>query len=290
MQNELNELKKIIKQLSTQVEQAKVIIGKLSPDKSEFEILKELLNSNAWPKVSSDENICNFEIEDDKLDRAEGILSEAFNFSLEGKSLLDFGCGEGHTIIKAMSQGCDLGVGYDITAQGKSTWSTELVNKTMLTTSREAVAALGPYDHILLYDVMDHLQGDVDENIDFILSVSKPDAKFFIRCHPWCSRHGGHLYNKINKAYAHLVFTDEELKQLELTVENIKKVIKPLATYSEWLKKIPKLTNKVTKEIIEPFFFDNKLIHKRILLNWNNSGVSGWPEFQLSQVYIDYFN
>ncbi len=74
-----------------------------------------------------------------------------------------------------------------------------------------------PYDIVVLFDVIDHI---VDRSlVDILREVSqnlKSGGELFVRCHPWCSRHATHLYRQCNKAYLHLLFTEEELIQLQM--------------------------------------------------------------------------
>ena len=67
-----------------------------------------------------------------------------------------------------------------------------------------------------------------------IRSVCAPNAKIFIRCHPWISRHGGHLYHQLNKAFAHLVFSPAELQMLNVDLAESIKVVSPLKEYRNW--------------------------------------------------------
>ena len=42
----------------------------------------------------------------------------------------------------------------------------------------------------------------------------KPSTLFFVSCHPWCGRHGAHLYDKLNKPWLPVIFTLQELEFL----------------------------------------------------------------------------
>jgi len=91
---------------------------------------------------------------------------------------------------------------------------------------------------ILGYDVIDHIEGqDLESVFLFIRSVLSSKGRAFIRCHPWTSKHGSHLYNKLNKAYAHLVLTPDELAQRGYIAEYNMKIVRPLACYDSLLTK-----------------------------------------------------
>jgi SAM-dependent methyltransferase len=180
------------------------------PTAATFEALKDLLGSGQWPQAAPDFLICE-ESDKDKYERAEGILAY-MGQDIKGKKFLDFGCGEGHVAQKAVELGAESAIGYDTKQLGGLTWDSQTGN-CLLTTDIEKAKAGGPYDLILLYDVLDHSEDPVN-----ILATARdmlaPQGRIYVRCHPISSRHATHLYKKINKAYIHLVFTDDELKQL----------------------------------------------------------------------------
>jgi len=55
--------------------------------------LVNLLNSKAWPHAVDPALICDISSEQDKEDRAEGILDLIIDIHLENLKFLDFGCG-----------------------------------------------------------------------------------------------------------------------------------------------------------------------------------------------------
>lgn len=127
--------------------------------------------------------------------------------------------------------------------------------------------------------------------------VTKSGTSIYIRCHPFCSRHGTHLYQQLNKAYVHLVFTEEEQKAMGLTPLFIRKIIHPMITYKYWFKLAGfNLSKKdqVYKETIEPFFSTNPIVAKRIQSHWKESHEESlrtgkrFPDLQLNQCFVDY--
>lgn len=257
--------------------------------KSDFETLRSLLESNAWPYAADPAQICDINNEQEKLDRAEGIL-EVSSLPLNEVKFLDFGCGEGYTIQKARESGASLSIGYDIIKSNSLTWEEEKDNQ-LLTTNFDLLKTYGPFDSILLYDVLDHVEDHMDV-LNKIKILSHENTKYFFRLHPWCGRFASHLYTKLNKGYIHLVFTEEELQKLGLTLEYTKKVLFPIATYNTWFKEsFSFLKNNVDKEPVDGFYSKHPLVKKRILENWKNTNIEGqWPEFQLSMMYLNYFN
>ena len=260
---------------------------------NDFEMLKNLLNSDEWPHAVFQVQIAEENSEKDKEERAEGIADILLpNFN--GKKFLDFGCGEGH-VVKHAASNATLSVGYDIERSTKSqlAWEDKKENL-LLTTNFETVRSEGPYDIILIYDVLDHAK---DESMSEILarakSVLSEDGSIYLRCHPWCGRHGGHAYRKINKAFVHLVLTEDELKEVGLDLEPTQKIFFPLATYSKAIEEA-RLVNSQEPEVdaqeVEPFLSENPIVKGRILKAF---GIEEWrkdgkPNIQMSQCFVDY--
>lgn len=263
-----------------------------SSAENEFETLKRLLSSDDWPQAIFDVQIADENSEKDKDERAEGIIDIILP-PLEGKKFLDFGCGEGH-VANCASKFAITSVGYDIVRNKKSRFSwEENTSNLLLTNDFESVKIVGPYDVILIYDVMDHSQDSNPRKIlSMAASVLADGGKIYMRTHPWTSRHGGHAYRKINKAFVHLVFTEEELKSIGVDLEHNLKILSPLATYDSWLEGsgLKKFEDpEIDQQDVEPFFSQNPIVRKRILQTF---GKDEWtnecPVWQMSQCFWDY--
>ena len=254
--------------------------------------LKSLLESDQWPAAVFASQITDENSERDKEERAEGICDIILP-PLPRKKFLDFGCGEGH-IAKRMARECLLSVGYDIDRNPRSRLDWEGNDAAfLLTTDFERVRSLGPYDVILLYDVIDHVRGETTADLlSRVCEVLSEDGRVYMRCHPWCGRHGGHAYRMLNKAFVHLVMDDHELKSLGVDVEHNTKVTKPLQEYSDAIKAsgLEQVSEpEIDSQEVEDFFRDNELVRRRILSRW---GLNEWgespPSFQMSQCFVDY--
>jgi 2-polyprenyl-3-methyl-5-hydroxy-6-metoxy-1,4-benzoquinol methylase len=248
-----------------------------------FESLKTILYSDKWPVAVNPNLICDLNSEEDKKERGIGILELVIEDDIKGKKFLDFGCGEGHCAASAVEiLGCSFSVGYDTK---QFNWPE--VQNTKFTTTYDDVVAAGPYDAILLFDVIDHADGESPESIlNKVRNVLAPDGKIYIRCHPWMSRHATHLYHKINKAYAHLVFTEDELNQLSDHVAdpNIK-ITHPFANYGDLFKNLKIITRREITENVDPFFKIPKIANRIIK---NTEKHKTFPEFQMGLSFIDY--
>lgn len=259
-----------------------------------FSAIKELLNSEDWPEAVPPYMICDESSELDKQKRAEGIISLVIDTDLKDKVVLDFGTGEGHIVehLSIMPEAPSKAVGYDIHRPDTVLWNNQ--NNFVLTTDFNAVVENGPYDVVILYDVLDH--AEVDSPVDIlkkIKSVMSPGAKLYIRNHPWCSRHGGHLYQKINKAFVHLIFSSEELIEMgyEESIPN-QKVIHPRNMYKDWIDESgfnfkPPFISQTNVED----FFKKNILKQRLSKAWAKStdaAARQWPGYQMSQNFLDF--
>lgn len=259
--------------------------------RDEFLKLKALLNSSEWPEAVFPDQIADESSDRDKAERGEAI-AEIMLPPYAGKRFLDFGCGEGH-VARHIAKEASVSVGYDVVSPANPSvaWE-EKQGSLLLTTDFENVRREGPYDLVLLYDVVDHCECDPAEVLKSVASVLAPNGSVIMRCHPWCSRHGGHIYRKINRAFVHLVFSEDELRELGVEPEHNNKVLKPLASYGRAID-ASGLARESEAEIdsqeVEEFFKSTPLVRDRILRHW---GAKAWgqdpPEFQMSQCFLDY--
>jgi 2-polyprenyl-3-methyl-5-hydroxy-6-metoxy-1,4-benzoquinol methylase len=250
--------------------------------------IKDVLSTDKWPAAVHQNLICNPDSEEDKTERARGILELMIEEDLKGLKFLDIGCGEGHCAPIAQEMGAGLSVGYDIKANDH--WNLVGKDNVVLTDNYDTVTQHGPYDEILLFDVLDHVeQTDPTTLLTKAKSILKDNGKIYIRCHPWTSRHATHLYHDLNKAYLHLVFTPEELKQIvpaaKYELSNIH-VTRPIATYENMIKAagLKVVHRRDITESAEPFF-KTPTIADRILKSTN---FTEFPSFQLSLQFLDF--
>lgn len=251
--------------------------------------LRELVESDEWPVAVPPEAIVNENDENDLAFKAE-LLLEIFveGRNIEGKRFLDANCGLGHIVLEADRRGSKA-VGYGARAD-HPLWTGP---DSKLTSDRDSVKNQGPYDYVLLYDALDHMRPD--EAVDllaFCKSVLAPDGLIRVRCHPFCGRHGGHLYRQRNKAYLHLVFNDAELREMGVTAPfYVEKIVKPIKSYLEYFGRVglTKAEEKVTTSSVEPFFYEQPAVRARIQARWTGTDMERqWPQFQLSQEFIDF--
>lgn len=193
------------------------------------------LKSNEWYEADNPMMICGSD-ESDKKSRASAIFSLFVESRIgDNSKVLDYGCGEGHFVMRCAEETKVTSVvGYDIVNQQWDRFDT--IEKVVFTTDPKTVSDIGPYNVIVLYDVIDHV---VDrhplEVLKHVKSLLDKDGMIIMRCHPWSGRHGTHLW-KLNKAYAHLVFTEEELAEMGHVGLPTYKVMHPRKVYLEWIE------------------------------------------------------
>ena len=249
------------------------------------ERLLALLESNEWPNATDPSQICG-DTEEDKQERAQGIIEVCVNKKLQDMVVLDYGCGEGHVAREALNQGAALSVGYDIASTPKSVVPFEERNDNLLLTTDFGRVKANTYDVIILYDVLDHSTNPTDI-LTNCKSLLRPDGEIYVRCHPFCSRHGGHTYKILNKAFVHLVLKEKELSKYEVTLDVNQKVLFPLKSYEKIIKDSGLIVKEknVIKEPVEGFFKNKVVVKNRLAETF---GVTDFPEFQMSVSFIDY--
>lgn len=206
---------------------------------------------------------------------------------IANKNVLDCGCGEAYLTSEIAKEAKSV-VGYDLTQE--ETWeSLEKPNLTFIC-SREAIELRKPFDLIVLYDVIDHLEGEnPDEFLAWVASLLAPDGKAFIRCHPWTSRHGGHLYEKSNRAFLHLALTLDEMVRSGLKPISNLKITRPLATYDNLLSKAGFNidSRKSSSDPVEKFF-SGDLLDRIIKITWQGNIDQHTALKIMGNSYIDY--
>lgn len=276
---EIRSMKQELDTLSERLE--RVGLPKIDVYERKIKFIKEKLESNDWPIATEFINT------DDEAEtqKSNNILELLVTEYLQGVKFLDFGCGKGFTTNISSHKGTKLSVGYDI----KSNWNFSNTNKLIYTTDWELVKSQGPYDVILLYDVMDHLEGDIIGTLKNIKDVMVPNGKVYIRNHPWSSVHGAHLHTQINKAFLHLVLDEVELTRIGGFHYNfVHKLKNPIQHYREWIARSGLLVKDETiiTESVDSFFTKNEnlILLEKIKHQWGHDN----PIKDMEIMFVDY--
>lgn len=262
---ELNKVKKDLASLSESLQ--KYGLPKTSEYEKVLNELREILESEDWPFAVEPHLIC--DNQEKASIRANAILDLFVAENFKFKRFLDFGCGEGHTIPAAKSREASLTIGFDVD-KGKYKFDNH-----DFTDNFDVVRSKAPYDIILLHDVLDHIViDDPIETLKKAASVLSREGRIYVRNHPWCSRHGGHLYTKSNKAFLHLIMDEIELVRWKgLETEHNIKILKPLETYRYWIQEagLEIKSELPIRSKVEEFFLKPSVIRERLNKNWDDS-------------------
>lgn len=245
----------------------------------EFQSLKELLEE--WPLAVPPEAICT--TEEIIFQRADNILDTIVCEQVNGKRFLDFGCGQGHVVEQARSRKALVSTGYDIKLDFRA-------GIDLCTDSLNVIKQSAPYDIILLHDVLDHVvDSSPIESLRIVKQLLASGGRVYVRNHPWSSRHGSHLYTKLNKAFIHLVFDEVELTRLGgFSSEANNHVVTPEIVYRQWFKESGfNIVQEVcSRTAVEDFFFDNCCVKDRIQQYWGGDEMA--MRFNMEIDTIDY--
>lgn len=228
------------------------------------------------PQGIDPELICDIESDRDKRDRAEGIVYPLGD--IKGKNILDFGCGEGHC-SEVISEDAKV-VGYDIKKHDNALWNNPGL---VLTDDLEKAKAYGPFDIVLLYDVLDRAEGTIKEILDNVRGLCSETARVHVLCHPWCSRHGGNIYRKVNKAFAHLLFDSQALQCEPSNQGRISDPSLYERAFNDSMFEIFDVT--YIRDEVEPFFYNNLEIRKKLQETVGDDPFSFW---KLGNSFIKY--
>jgi SAM-dependent methyltransferase len=170
--------------------------------------VQQLLEIDCWPEAVAPFLAEKVPTDEDQIKRANSVLDTMLTSPIEGKSFLDFGCGEGWITQQAIKRGVSEAVGYDIVEH--SEWE----SKEGVFSHQLNVIDGKAFDFVMLYDVLDHAH-DPEEVMSVIKRHLKPDGKVCVRCHPWTALHANHVYKKgLNRAFIHLFLHWDELNEI----------------------------------------------------------------------------
>lgn len=246
-----------------------------------------LSRMDEWPEAVPAHIIVDRNDEIAKVERARGIVEHLIDEDLTGLRFLDFGCGDGHVAYYATEKNAHS-VGYDI-RESESWGKFEDRGNFTLTTDWKAALDQGPYDVILCFDVLDHVEG-IEPTIMMrqLHEALSDNGKIYMRTHPWISRHATHTYHDFNKAFSHLILTDEELSEYipDYSPQPNIRVQYPLKTYANYFQQanLKVLSTREVKREVEPFFKRDDVASRII----KAAQVGEFPEYQMSLEFIDY--
>ena len=232
--------------------------------------LRILSKTGAWPEAIDESEIVG-DNDEEKLHKAAAILNSLVTTDITDKKVLDFGCGEGHLCYVANNLfGTKKVAGYDIE---EKKWTNFKKDPNLIyTTKWSEIIENGPYDVIVINDVLDHAQ-NFENSLKKINEIKSEAGRIFIRCHPWTSRHGCHTHTTLNKAFIHLVFTENELYEMGIKSLKTQAFLNPIKSYKKMFQSVGLtiMRENIIKHDVELFFAHNPRILRRIKEKWQKS-------------------
>jgi 2-polyprenyl-3-methyl-5-hydroxy-6-metoxy-1,4-benzoquinol methylase len=208
--------------------------------------IEAVMKTSLWPQAVPPTMIVTTDTA--KKVRAKSIMAQFVREQVQGKKFLDYGCGEGYCVSEAKNRGATLAMGYDIVLPNPPVQD--------VVSDLSVIETAGPYDVILLYDVLDHIIDDDNRNqaLVNIRKFLKPGGKIFVRCHPFTSRHSVHCYYNFNKAYPQLFLPMEQL--LGYGAIPTVQTLTPMLTYKQWFAKngLKIVTEELYRQDMDEFF------------------------------------
>ena len=242
---------------------------------------------DTWPIAIDQKMIVSADSDADKQFRALQIVN-LIKIPMKGKVVLDCGCGEGHNASEMANVALKV-VGYDVKKHDR--WSSINKNNLVFVNGKQSASEHGPYDLIILYDVIDHIiNEDPTDLIKHCASLLAKDGRIFIRTHPWASRTGGHYYESMNKAFIHLALTPDEAVKMGIKIKEPNlKVVRPMAAYEQWFKDsgLEIAEKRVKTSEVEPYF-NGPIMDRIVKINWGGSVDNDTARKILSNHFIDY--
>lgn len=186
------------------------------------------IKSPDWPLSVPEESIV--KTPQQEIARAKMMASKLPN--LVGP-ILDFGCGKGY-LTEYLSKEHDI-IGYD-PYPDVNEWTNKSCSANFFS-SWDDITKNGLFKSIILYDVIDHITDEaIPKVVAKIKSVLDKNGTVYVFAHPWTGPHGGHLYEHINKAYAHLLIDKKTLDELYPKRVQCVEILKPQSHYKVMLE------------------------------------------------------
>ena len=220
------------------------------PDPARKNHIQELFKIDCWPEAVPPVLAEAEPTKEDQINRANNVLDFMVDRDIEGKSFLDFGCGEGWITQEVAKRGVSEVLGYDI--KDDKGWSDR---EGSIFTSDFKEIPKQHFDFVMIYDVLDHCVDPINVMAQ-VRSCIKPDGIVFVRCHPWTARHATHMYKHgINKAYWHMFLTWDEVAEHTQEEPMFTRVEKdPVEAYRWWFKDFNTEKERIIEEDVSEFF------------------------------------
>ena len=189
-----------------------------------------------WPNAITPELL--FDTQNGIRKRAQVIIEMFIDDDLRDLKFIDFGC-QNSAVVDYSKQYTALSVGYGTVEESKN-------QNAILTKSFDEVRSYGPFDVVLAFDVIDHINEPKQAMLQ-MLQLVKSTGKIYLRTHHWLSRNATH--DKSNLAYIHLtdkpqegvLHNDSFFEDCGLKIIKVRKIIEEVEPFfsSENLCEVP---------------------------------------------------
>lgn len=254
-------------------------VSGLAPQNSalaELTDLRMLAKSNEWG--------CAYSAGEDEEKRAYEFLGSVTS-KLSGAHVLDFGsCDLATARIVADKMKAKTVVSFDVNLCRGGAPKERLITNT---DNLNIVTQMSPYDVILVNDVLDHMEKPVNWLKILGRMLNKQAGRMFVRCHPYTSRNGAHAGEQLNRAYLHLVFTEEELATFGISCRHTQKILDAQKSYAAYFEDagLKVVSEKIVRCDPDMRILSDKRVSDRIR---KNIGVEDGLLQLLEIDYIDY--
>ncbi|MBC8424370.1 class I SAM-dependent methyltransferase [bacterium] len=137
---------------------------------------------------------------------------------IDGKRVVDFGCGEGHHAVAMAREGADRVLGVDIDTELLETGhrvarEAGVAERVRFATEPRETEAAG-YDVVLSLNSMEHF-GEPAAALEKMMRLLKPGGHLLISFDPtWYSPWGGHMHYFISIPWVHLLFPESTVMKV----------------------------------------------------------------------------
>jgi SAM-dependent methyltransferase len=137
------------------------------------------------------------------------LMGEAFFATIDGKVVIDFGCGEGSEAIEMARKGARRVIGIDNREDVLATARQKALAAGVHTTCSFAKSTEEPADIVVCIDSFEHFSAP-EKILGLMSSLLKPAGQVLVSFGPtWYHPLGGHLFSVF--PWAHLLFSEEAL-------------------------------------------------------------------------------
>lgn len=224
---------------------------------TELTELRLQARSDSWPPSLDPK-----ETETDRLRSFLGSIS----VPIKSHKVLEFG-GCDNNLATMLKNECGAAKVYsydvDLCKYNEQTVSDPAI---ILTDNFRLIQHNGVYDIVVINDIIDHLEKPVYWLKQLADLINQDSGRIFIRCHPYTSKNGTHLGEQMNKAFLHLVFSDDELATLGITSKYTMKILDLSSSYQRFFEEagLKIVRENIKKCSVDSIFLTDSRITGRI--------------------------